>query len=340
MKKIKTLLVYCGIFTMLFASCSKDEPVQMDPSNEDSYATLTFNSLLNDLSNKAMQKAQFSDIPDCMDETPTSVEITLWVAGEVAPRVVTVDVLGDAIDGYFTAYSDLLKIQIANDGNDATEDSVDFTLLGFKVYAGADLLWLAPVRTDGAPINEFAGYVERSLPFDETVIRGSKPYFDVEVLCFDRRMVNEYGYVFFDIVPKTLYPLCLFANYCNADGRHWVADYSIDLYYGLDTSGIQLYSNTQDDAMASTSIVQGQFQADPLCLVVPGPPANLPTGDDYLTLVVYPMDWNADGSYGDIDNSGVEIQLSWSDVNGLLNDDGTSNEYLHILLGEGEHALS
>lgn len=342
MKNIKHIIAFCSIITLLFASCSKDEPVQqMDPANEDSYAILTFNSLLNDLSERAMQKGHFDQIPECIQGTPDNVDITFSVDGG-ASKTINVGVLGEP-GNYFTDYHEDLKILIPNDGNEETDDSVNITLEGFVVYTeSGEKLWLAPVRTN-SDIDQFEGYVSRSLPFTETVYRGTKPYFNVEVLCFDKRIANEYGYVFFDIVPKTIYPLCLFANYCNEDGKHWVADYAIDLYYGPSISGIQLYSNTQDVAMASTSVVEGEFQADPLCLVVPGPPANMTEAmfdDPYLTLVVYPMDWIAEGSYGDIDNSGVEIQLSWNEVNGLLNADGTTNEYLHLLLGECEDALT
>ncbi|MCM4157147.1 hypothetical protein [Gramella sp. AN32] len=334
MTKIKTLLAYCGIFTLLFASCSKDEPAQLGdvPTGED-FAVLTFNSVLNDLANRSMSKAHFDQVPDCSNETPSSVEITYSV-GNGASETVTVAVLSENGD-YFTAYSEDLKVLIPSGG------SVMVNLEGFKVYSGSNsLIWVAPVRTNG-DADQFDGYVEQSLPFSTEVFAGTKPYIDVEVLCFDRRMANEYGYVFFDIIPKTIYPLCLFANYCNADGRHWVADYSIDLYYGVsENNRTQLYSNTQESAMATTSMIEGEFQADPLCLVIPGPPANLANDMPYLTLIVYPMDWNATGSYGDIDNSGVKIQLSWNDVNGLLNTDGTTNEYLHILLGACEDALT
>src|SRR5690606_28085402 len=125
--------------------------------------------------------------------------------------------------------------------------------------------------------------------------------------------------------------------YCNADGRHWVANYSIDLYYGTNDEGIQLYDNSDAEAMVSVGMRGGQYYADPLCLVVPGPPANLPNNQPYLYMVIYPNDWN--DNYGDIDNSSVSVQLSWNDVNALLNDDDTTNEYLHLFIGECPGAL-
>ncbi|MDX1471846.1 MAG: hypothetical protein R3213_10145, partial [Flavobacteriaceae bacterium] len=100
----------------------------------------------------------------------------------------------------------------------------------------------------------------------------------------------------------------------------------------------QLYDHTEESAMATTGDYgNGAFYADPLCLVVPGPPANLPDDEPYLYLVIYPEDW--DGT-GDIDNTPTEgIQLTWEMVSGLLNDDGTTNEYHHIWVGECEGAI-
>src|SRR5690606_29354292 len=180
-------------------------------------------------------------------------------------------------------------------------------------------------------------YVDSVLPQSFNVAAGTKPYINVDVLCFDRRLVNEYGYVFFDIVPETIYPLCTFINYCNEEGRHWVANYSIDLYYGTNDEGIQLYDNADADAMVSVGTRGGQYYADPLCLVVPGPPANLPNNQPYLYMVIYPNDWN--DNYGDIDNTPVPVQLTWNDLNALLNSDGTTSEYLHLFIGECPGAL-
>jgi len=334
MKKYTNLCAMVAILMLLFASCSTDKlEAPIDDAKSES-VDLTFGAILNDLANRSMNKEHFDQIPDCSSEQPTFAVIGLSVDGDVQPDV-TVAILSDS-DGYFTAYSDALKILVPSD------DSVTITLNSFIVYdadpilPSSEIIWIAPMESvDG----EFDGYVTNPLPFDFELEAGTKPYIDIEVLCFDRRMVNEYGYVFFDIVPKTIYPLCLFVNYCNEDGRHWVADYAIDLYFGTDDDGIQLYSNSNPNAMATTGTGDGGYFADPLCLVIPGPPANLDNDDPYLYLVIYPQDWGGTGNYGDIDNTGVPVQLSWNMVKDLLNDDGTTNEYLHLLVGECENAL-
>ncbi len=338
MKKYTNIYALVGVIMLFFTSCSTDRVEAPIDDTNSQYTTITFGALLNDLANRSMQKGHFAQVPTCSDAEPAVALIEFSYGGE--DYSTTVAILKDG-SGYFTDYSNDLKVPVPSDG------STMVTVTSFMVYDGntsvasdafysaefGNLIWIAPKGDDA----QFDGYVEDALPAQFEVFPGTKPYFDIEVLCFDRRVVNEYGYVFFDIVPKTIYPLCLFVNYCNADARHWVADYSIDLYFGTNANGIQLYSNSNPNAMATTGMNGGEFSADPLCLVIPGPPANLGNDDPYLYLVIYPQDWT--DSYGDIDNTPVPVQLSWNMVNALLNDDGTTNEYLHLLVGECEDAL-
>ncbi len=313
MKNLKISMSVLAIFALLLTSCSKEEPSSPNDSNTQS-VDLTFGALLNDLSNRAMQstKAHFDQVPDCSDADPAVASIEFSYGGN--DYDVDVDILSDE-DGYFTEYSEELKIPVPNNG------SVEVTLTSFMVYDGANnLIWIAPVESEEG---QFDGYVDTALPFSFDVQDGTKPYIDVEVLCFDRRMVNEYGYPFFDLVPGTLYPLCFFANYC--PDRHYVANYSIELYYDDGTgSRIPLYSEAQTPDLGNQS-------ADPLCLVIPESPFEDPD-TPYIYYVVTPLDW--EGYYGDIDNTAsAEIGLSWNDIDGLLNDDGETAEYIHLFLG-------
>ncbi|TBW26643.1 hypothetical protein [Gramella sp. KN1008] len=337
MKNLYRYIAYVAVLAMLFTSCSKEETVipMDDPSVQS--VDLTFGAVLNDLSNRAMSTANkapdFSSIPTCSGADPAVARIGFSYGGNSYET--DVDILWDE-DGYFTAYSEDLKIPVPNN------DEVQVTLDSFMVYdgdpdGGGNLIWVAPKESDG----NFDGYVDTALPFDFMVEDGTKPYIDVEVLCFDRRMVNEYGYVFFDILPEEIYPFCLFVNYCDEFGRHFVANYSVDLYFGTDDTGIQLYDNwSLDDVVdAGYGVYEsGAYYSDPLCMVVPGPPANLPANEPYLYLVIHPNDW--EGNYGDIDNLPTEgIPISWDMVSGYLNDDGETNEYHHVLIGECEGAI-
>lgn len=314
MKNFKLSLAYLAVFSMIFASCSKEENAMDTDENS---VVLTFGAVLNDLANRASKQSQFDQIPTCSDEDPSYAVIGLTVDGEEWEDV-TVDILQDS-NGYFTAYTDDLKISVP-DGN-----GVDVVITSFMVYAdGVELpIWVAP--TGGG----FAGYVDNPLPLDFTLQRGTKPYIDIEVLCFDRRNVNEYGYPFFDLVPTVVYPLCFFANYCpTPDGRHYVGNYSLDLWYDDGETRIQIYN----DETPVVGTAGGEFQARPVCVVVPGAPDGFGADEDYLFYVITPLDWT--GSYGDIANVPMaEVGLSWNDVNGLLNTDGDTNEYLHLFIG-------
>lgn len=323
MKLFKNYMSALVVFALLLTSCSKEESSALDDADAN-FVELTFGATLNDLANRAANKSQHFDvIPTCATTAPDYAVISFSYGGD--NYEVTVDVLRDS-NGYFTDYSELLKIPVPANG------STTVTLTGFIVYDSSHTrIWAAPVGSG------FANYVDEVLPRSFNVAAGTKPYIDVEVLCFDRRLANEYGYVFFDIIPETIYPLCTFINYCNEAGRHWVANYSVDLYFGTNAEGIQLYDNNDEDAQVAVGMRNGQYYADPLCLVVPGPPANLANDQPYLYMVIYPNDWN--GNYGDIDNTPVPVQLSWNDVNALLNSDGTTNEYLHLFIGECEGAV-
>lgn len=312
MKNFKLSFAYLAMFAMIFTSCSKEE-TSMD--TDENSVVLTFGTVLNDLANRASKQSQFDEIPTCTDETPDYAVIGLTVDGVVQDDV-TVDILSDA-NGYFTAYNEDLRIAVED------EDGVNISVTSFMVFADGivDPIWVAP--TGG----NFAGYVNNPLPLNFNLQRGTKPYIDIEVLCFDRRNVNEYGYPFFDLIPTTVYPLCFFANYC-PDGRHYVANYSLDVWYDDGDTRIQIYN----DETPATGLTGGNYFARPVCIVVPGAPDGFDADDDYIFYQVTPLDWT--GNYGDINNAPqATVGLSWNDINGLLNTDGETNEYLHLFIG-------
>ncbi|APG59245.1 thrombospondin type 3 repeat-containing protein [Christiangramia salexigens] len=317
MKKFKLSMGILAIFAFLLTSCSKEETnTPLDPSKTQS-VELSFRSVLNDLSNRISTKSHFDQVPTCSETLPSYAVLEISYANQPANTTgpIQVDILSDN-QGLFTAYSELLKVAVPNNG------SVTVTLESFMVYDDDDnLIWVAPIESvDG----EFDGYVDSPLPLDFEVRDGTKPYIDVEVLCFDRRMVNEYGYPFFDIFPGKLYPLCFWANYC-PNGRHYVGNYDVTLFYDDGETRYELYTNEP------APVDVDDLSADPLCLVVPESPFEDPD-QDYLFYVIKPLSWP--GSYGNIDETPLaEIGLSWNDVNALLNNDGTTNEYIHLFIG-------
>ncbi|APG59244.1 hypothetical protein [Christiangramia salexigens] len=271
MKKNQLYLAYVLVFSLLVAGCSKEDTLDVqNPDDSGEFVSLSFGALLNDLSNRASTKNHFNQIPDCSSAEPAKAVLEISYPGQADDKKgpIVVDVLKDAT-GYFTSYSDKLKVPVSNNG------STQVTLESFMVYDGVvsqgkpygNLIWIAPKESQQG---QFDGYVENALPFSFSVRDGAKPYIDVEVLCFDRRMVNEYGYVFFDIENKELIEFCMFGNFCPPSGRHYVASYSVDVWIvneqGADV--VQIY----DDATREVTQVDGEYSADPLCIVLPDDP--------------------------------------------------------------------
>ncbi len=317
MKNFNYYMGFVAIFALLLTSCSKEETsATMDDPSSNLSTVLSFRSVLNDLSGRS----HFDQVPTCSPEDPAYVVLEISYEGQAPATMgpIEVEILSDE-EGLFTAYSELLKVPVSNNG------SVMVTLESFQVFdSGDNLIWIAPIENvDG----EFDGYVDNPLPFDFEINDGTKPYIDVEVLCFDRRMVNEYGYPFFDIFPGKIYPLCFFANYCTDSGRHYVGNYSVDLYYYDGVSTVQLYSS--DDTMPDLN--DDNYSADPLCLVVPESPFE-DANEPYLYYVITPENWP--GYYGDVSDATPlpAVWLNWNDVEGYLNDDGETNEYIHLFI--------
>ena len=165
--------------TMLFTSCSKEEDA--GPGVSSDKATLSFTTLIQDLTKKAITKQAIGDLPACTDDTPAYVMIVL-MQGDA-------EILGTSTEPYrvdlvpnetFTKYDPALELVPGT-----------YTLDHFSVYNEAgDLLWIAP-RTG----SELGDYVDTPLPIDIDLRAGTKMYVDVPVICYDNREVNQYGYV-------------------------------------------------------------------------------------------------------------------------------------------------
>lgn len=258
MKTLKNYFMYVAVLALCFTSCSKEE-TGIVPDDNAEKAQLSFGTTLNDLlNNRAQSKAHFSDFPECSSEAPATVDVVISQTSG-ADIELTLDVLSDDLDGdgdldYFTDYSNDLELSPGM-----------YTLEEFIVRDGdGNMIWIAPID-DGS--GDFDGYVTNPLPMEIDLKAGVKKYVDVEVLCFDDRMANVYGYLFFDFEGKELIEFCLFGNYCTPNGRHYTASYSVDVWnYEDGEKTEQLY----DDLTATVSPNEdGDYAADPLCVVLP-----------------------------------------------------------------------
>ena len=220
----------------------------------------------------------------------------------------------------FTAYDEELEIPIPPGNTTVSVTLTDFLVLSDDAGSPGEIIWAAP-KTG----SEYAEFVDEPLPITWDLRAGSKTYVDVPVVCFDDRQVNLYGYVFFDINTTEISTLCFFANFCTEAGRHYTANYSLDLYLGTSNSGTPLYL----DQMPATGS-DGDYYAEPLCLAVPPPAEGKGAGEPYLYYELRLLDWPDNyGSAGDHVETGT---LNWIEVQDLLNNDGITAEYKHIYI--------
>lgn len=263
MKKIKVYMASLAVFALLFTSCSKDDGAVGEKEN---LATLSFTTILNDLvANKASVKQQL-DIPACSDDAPVYVAVVLTGEANVGsvedPVIVSVNPDPGNFDDdpeaeYFTDESSDLELEPG-----------EYTLEYFAVYNGdpsedgTEVLWVAP-REDG----ELSNFVDTPLPFTFDIGPGAKKYVDVEVLCFDDRMVNEYGYLFFDLETNRAIEFCIFGNFCDDNGRHFPAAFSVSVWeYADGTLGDIIHEGVSNSV---TPNEDGDYSADTVCLALP-----------------------------------------------------------------------
>lgn len=303
MKNLRLCIASLVMFSMIFTSCSKDE-TQMDSSEK---ATLSLGAIVNDVLNAQATKQALADIPECSDDTPAYVTIVL-LQGDT-------EVVGSEGSPYRV---DLVTGQLFTEEDPALElDPGTYTLDHFAVYNSSDdLIWISP-RVG----SELASFVDGALPISIDLRAGVKKYVDVPVLCFDNRDVNEYGYLFFELDAVRAYELCFFANYCDDDGRHYTANYSVDIWLGTDNTGTVLYT----DLVPETGIYDnGDYYARPICVALP---MNDDPAEDYIYYEATLLDWQE--NYGSATPIVLSGTLSRNDIEANFGPNMTV-EYEHL----------
>ena len=301
MKKLNLFACVFCCMILFFSSCSKDDPEIVE--GKDATATLSFGAVLNDLINKDGIK-QAVTLPECSDELPAYVAVVL--SGQTAvgtmQNPVRVNLTSHAGE-YFTVESSDLELTPG-------EYSLDF----FAVYdSNHTLIWLAPSE-DGV----FGEWVN-TLPMEFELGAGVKKYLDVDVICFDDRQVNLYGYLFFDLVPTEAIEFCLFGNVCDDTGRHAPANFRFDVwtYSGnpANPRGNQLFDE-EDPFINNVGInADGEAFAEPLCIFLPDS-----QGEDIYHGELYLIE----NGTSTLIRSG---QFTDADVNNLFNGDDAVNYY-------------
>lgn len=323
MKNFKNYLFYLSIFALIFTSCSKeDEGIQDDPNAET--GTISFGTILNDLiADEAEIKQAVGDLPACSGDVPAFVEVVLTGPTNVGsmenPLVVSVNGTPGNYDGdpeveYFT-----------NESPDLELEPGTYTLEYFAVYdsdpnADGTLLWMAP-REGG----DLANFVENPLPFDFNLGAGVKKYVDVDVICYDDRMVNEYGYMFFEFEGSRAIEFCIFGNYCPPSGRHFPAQFSVDVWlYEDGARGQQLYDGLQNRVELDEN---GDYAGTTLCMALPDR-----EGLDEYYIEITLLDSDA---YGDIEERIIRSGVINDDEVKSLFDGDNNLDYYHFKEGCG-----
>lgn len=291
--------------SMIFTSCSRDEV----SSPNDEKAVLSFGAILNDLgNNRASLKQAIDEIPECSDAAVNYVEIILSMEG--------VAVVGSEDDPFRV---DLVTGEIFTEEVPELElEPGNYSLEYFAVFDAMDNpIWVAPIS--GSPM---AGYVENSLPLAIDLRAGVKKYVDVPVLCFDNRMVNSYGYLFFDLVPGEVIEWCIFGNYCDESGRHYPAAFSVDIWkYENGERGTQLYNDETNEVTFDGE----DYAGSTVCVALP----DMDGLDEYYVEITL-LDSDA---YGNVTERIVrEGVMTDADVRDLFSG-GEAVDYYHFRVG-------
>ena len=310
MKKFKLNLAYLAMFAMIFTSCSKEETGEQTLDSEK--ASLSFGAIVTDLvANRAASKQSIGEMPLCSDTEPAYVRVVL-LNGDVP-------VLGTTANPYRI---DLVAGEVFTEEDPNLELEPDtYTLDHFAVYNAANqLIWLAPRGGD------LAHFVESPLPMDIDLRAGVKKYVEVDVLCYDNRDVVEYGYLFFDIDTNAAIKFCIFGNYCPPSGRHFPAQFSVDVWsYADGQQGALLHENLTNTVEIDEN---GDYAGTTVCMALPDT-----EGLDEYYFEITLLDSDA---YGDIQERIIRSGVINDDEVKLLFDGENNLDYYHFREGCGE----
>ena len=258
MKNFNYYLGFLAVFALLFTSCSKEES-GIDISDQDTIQ-IQFGALLNDFSAKHQSKIHDLEPGECIDADPAYVRLAIAdsegvfvgdAGGTTTPSAIKVNLKNNG-GSWETMFSDELGLPAG-----------DYTLEYFVVYSAAnEVLWVAP-RVGG----DYAGSVTTALPLDINLQAGTKPYINVDVLCFIPRNEEAFGYLFFDInFVEVENNYCIFVNFCDDEsGREYPALFRVDVWsdsYG----GSDIVINGETNSVSGSG---NSFAATVLCFPLP-----------------------------------------------------------------------
>ncbi|WP_081212421.1 hypothetical protein [Salegentibacter sediminis] len=289
MRKLYLLTAFCSILTI--NSCTTDAELMEELPVAEDLISLRFGPVLNDVvflnSGQQSQQSENTEannnikeqdefMQNCESAIPAFLDIVLSRDGNImlgemdAPVRIPIHQIpfndpngGNSQPVYFTQESPALQLP---PGSYQLEYA---TVLD----SNENMIWLAP-RMGDTPGN-LANLVDNPLPLSIDLGSGGKPYVPLDVICFDDRIVNRYGYIFFDIQGLEIIEFCIFGNYCDENGRHYSAHFSVDIWkYSGDPEnpkGENLYSGLENAIWVEDDFENGMSTegATTLCVQLP-----------------------------------------------------------------------
>lgn len=301
MKKT-TLTGLAALLALCCISCSSEEPSESKPEK----VSLSFSAVLTNFDEGSSGLKQMTKFPACSDDWPAYCSLVLSQDGVARVGSMDEPFLVNLNSAGFTV--EVPELQL-----DQGTYSLDF----FCVHSqDGTPLWIAP--SDGV----FGDYMD-PLPNDLNLGNGTAKYQDVPVVCFDDRMVNEYGYLFFDIEQQELLEFCVFGNYCDEGGRHFPAAFELSVWEVANGEMGDLFH----EAVANEVVLNedGDYAGSTLCLALPDSP-----GEDEYYMEIRLLN---SGAYGEVAEEVIRSGIiSDEDVRSLF--DGENEiEFFHFRAG-------
>lgn len=319
MKKSNILFTIFLTITLSFSSCSKEDSSL--PVREE-MAYLSFHMFLNDLEQGQQNRQVNYDIPMCTQGIPAFLDIILTNADlpmadpaaspmRLSLNSIAPTIFQDGVSGYLTGESASIQLVPGT-----------YTLEYCTVLdANGNVLWIAPIN-DNEP-GGFDDMVEHSLPMQITLNPGVYKAQDVDVICFDDRIINQYGYLFYELQGVQVIEFCIFGNYCDETGRHAeFINYAVNVWkFSGDAwapKGELLHEDLENEVVVTDYENEDQSEVNsyPLCLTLPDGPGL----DEYYIEITRTYSGSDDG----IIRSGL---ISDEDVRNLFRENETMDYY-------------
>jgi len=325
-------MIFCILIILVASSCSKDSDTSLFNNQNNRTATLSFGAVLNNLmEGNGINRQALENIPECSETSPSFVEVVISGVTNVGTmeNPVVIKVAANSGKSQNNGNSTYFTLEHV----DLELEPGDYSLDYFAVFDGdpqdpsSKMIWIAPTSQ-----GEFANFVDSAIPIKFELKAGTKKYLDVEVICYDERMADEYGYLFFDtelirVQPTQAIDFCVFGSFCDEVGRSHLAKYMVSgwMYSGDPEApkGEELFVNKENGIIITDYEDTSEMSSEPLCIQLPDH-----SGEDqyYMEISIMPFDYECEEK---IIRKGI---ISDTQVKSMYTENGRMN-YCHFREG-------